>query len=295
MEYVLIGLIIVVVIYLVTKKGKGHDINITAPEKLRTNLCFGYYGSKDFYGDEEKQLPPSRQVEETADHTNLHWEAFWDGEERAINNIENAIGAVVVDLDSYLFERTDKKTVIPRSDGESRVRTLFNKLRDAGILHKVTVLVPQDEPNLPETATCDYLPSIVETIRSIASDYSELRNVKVGCVYTTVRPMCHLELFDIVGFDDYDKKSSIFSVGGSYDQMKSMLRPDQRTWTLPGGTYGQNPVPFINHAHNNPEVFAVIPFIWRVPHDNKFNGICELPIREEYVKAGKSVKELSSS
>ena len=49
---------------LARRKRKGRDIAIPAPDTLRTDLLYGYYGTH------------GKQIAETTDHVNLVW--LWD-------------------------------------------------------------------------------------------------------------------------------------------------------------------------------------------------------------------------
>lgn len=265
---------IVVVAALARSKSNGGDIAIAqAPQ--RAGLLYGYYGC---YG---------KQVEETAGHANLLWVMFWEGVEKAFADIKLANVATVIDLDSFVLSAG----ITPRElqpDAEKHLRDLFGQLQAAGLLHLVRYLVPCDEPNLRKDGTIDCIPEVVAIIRRVVADYPELAGVKVGVCYSTFNPMQHIEIFDIVGFDDYEKKSSIFSPGGAYEQMRVQLRPDQRTWIFPGACYGQDPDLFLNYANAHAEVLAIVPFLWSsVPWETAFAGIAGQPeMREAYSAVG---------
>ncbi|MGB3068436.1 MAG: hypothetical protein WBC18_07810 [Ottowia sp.] len=247
---------------------------------------FGYYGC---FGN---------QVAEVADHTNLHWEAFWDGLQKGIDNIRTAAKFTVIDVGSQLFEGAAPKTFRP--DAEARLRSLFNDLQNAGVLHLVKMIVPMDEPNLPENRACADLPEAVGAIRALALSYPELSGVLLGCIYYNGAPKCHTDLFDVVGFDDYEPGANILSPNGAYEKFRETLRPGQRTMLIPGGGYGpskwepkqQDPVPFVSYAMSNPEVLMIVPFLWRYPaHGGDMVGIVDLPVKDAYIAAGKSILE----
>ena len=248
-------------------KSKGADIAI-APAPQRADLLYGYYGC---YGN---------QVQETAGHTNLLFENVWQGLEKAIENMRAANTPTVIDLAAQLFSDYGPLPRSMRPDAQVRVRAVFDAMQRAGVLHLVRIIVPADEPNLPESGSIGLMPEAVALIRSVAADYPELASVKLGVIYFSDKPMEHIGLFDIVGFDAYEERSSIFAPGGLYEQMRARLRPDQRTWIIPGACYGQDPQPFLNYANANAEVLAIVPFLWcTVPWETAFKGIVEQPER----------------
>ena len=267
-------------------KRKGMDIDIPAPDTLRTDLLYGYYGTYVGNGQD--------QVEETRSHVNLVWLwDFLDPQSAAVilSRMPGCFG--VLDCASYLFERRDGR-LQPRSDAEARLIGVFQHLRDAGMLNRVKMLVPVDEPNLSKTNLTDTLPWAAELMRLVAAEFAELEGVLLGCIYLGGKPMPHLELWDVVGFDLYNQRSGIFAPGGHYARMLKKLRPGQRTMILPGGYSNtqQDPTPFVNFAHGNPEVLIVLPFLWAtVPWaDDVDKGIRDIPaMRAAYEAAGRSL------
>lgn len=264
-----------------------YDYEVPDPKSHRSDILFGYYGS---YGDTS-----------SVDHTNLFWcVPHWEGLDKAVKDIRIANKYTVLDLQACLFEKKvgDKVyTPFPEEQQQHLLISLFNRLRHEGLLHLVKILYPVDEPNLPETAVDDYMPAAIALVRKIADKYPELNGYKIGVSFYFDKPMQHIGLYDVVGFNNYNAKSGIFrrkwlwKGEGQYFQMKKLLRPDQRTWTYPGGTYGQDPKSFINFAHSNPEVLAIIPFIYSVPPwETTFKGIKDIPeMLAKYREAGLSL------
>lgn len=278
---VILGAVVVIVlIAMLVRDSKRSDIDIPAPAKLRDDLLFGYYGC---VGD---------QVAETRAHVNLHWECFWSGLAQGIADIRAAAMVTVIDVTGALFERRDG-VLMWRDAAEHDLRAMFQALRDAGVLQHVRAVVPIDEPNLREHRVCGDMPRAAALIRRVAAEFQH--PVLVGMVLTTHgEPMtaCAIEHFDILGFDDYPERSAIFRKGGAYEQFRRRLRPDQRTWIIPGGYSDcrQDPEPFVNFAHAHPEVWAIVAFLWRDPHGNGFEGIADDPeMRAAYTAAGRSI------
>lgn len=271
-----VAVIVIGAIVMVRKRKEGKDIPIpSAPQ--RTDLYYGYYGN---YGD---------QIPEVAEHTNLLWELLWNGPDGAVTAMQRSGKATVLDVDKCMFGGVSgKQYVYP--DARIRLRNLFDLLRGANVLNQVIVIVPKDEPNLPKNNVNDLIPEAVALLRSTMLEYPELSATKVGVVFAGNKEMPHKELFDVLGLDDYDARSSIFEPNGQYDKLCESLRPNQKTWILPGGTYHQDPVPFLNFANSHPEVMAIIPFIWADIPWESFPGIRSIPeVKNSYILAGKQV------
>lgn len=272
--FVLVGAIVAII--LSNKGSKAIDIVVPSTAPNRTDLKFGYYGT---YGD---------QVSETADHTNLQWEPLWNGPNGAVVNMAAGRKVTVLDVDSMIFTGANgSRTIAPTAEGN--MRGLFDQLDGAGVLRLVKIIVPCDEPNLPKNDRTAMLPGAAALIRRVAADYPALAGVRLGCIYAGGKPMPHVDLFDIVGFDDYEAGSGILSPGGAYDQLRAALRPDQRTWLIPSAV-GQDPASWINFANSHPEVQAIVPFLWADIPWESFPGVRSVPEKKEaWIAAGKSL------
>lgn len=246
----------------------------------RKDLLYGYYGT---YGE---------QVAEVKDQTNLHWEAFFQGDEVAFANIAQADKFTVLDL-GRIWERTSPVQLALRDDAAQVLRGLFDTMRARQLLGKVRMVVPIDEPNLPENQVCSEVENAVLIIRAVAGEYSELEGVKVGVIFyvNNNQPFCTLAPFDVLGFDKYSEGDKILRKGGRMDQLLDALRSDQRAMLVPGGSYGQVPEPFMQYAEQHSQVWMVIPFLWWYPdHGETIPSIRDMPLmREAYTAAGRSV------
>lgn len=129
------------------------------------------------------------------------------------------------------------------------------------VVEELRYLIPMDEPNLFCASEGD-LKSAMDTLKSVASAYAELKGVQYMCIYgaRADRLWC-LDQFDIVGVDNYDQKSEILTRGAHADLMRALL-PHQQVMVIPGAAYGQDPAPFLAYAHSEPRVWGVVPFIW---------------------------------
>lgn len=246
---------------------------------------FGYY------------LTLPGQIEETQDHVNLLW---IDDRRLSPEDLANAtmLGKTcVLDVAGCLFN--GNATDALRPDATERLQALRTYIKLHGRLSAVEVLVPRDEPNLPETDVQHLVPEAVRIIRDAWPE------AKVGCIYYNDGRFQHHHLFDVLGFDDYDGGARILERTrwydhirlwfgklvrrGSYLRFAELLRPDQRTWLIPGGTYGEKPGPWLTFAQDRPEVWAIVPFLWASHVDGSdMPGIRALPVRESYRLAGLS-------
>lgn len=255
------------------------DVVIPAPTVLRTDLMYGYYGR---LGD---------QVAETIDHVNILWESQFEGEFHMIQNILAAKLPTVLDVATQCFQKIEEtgRNYHYRADAEELLRATFMRLQANDALRYVKYLSPLDEPNT-NTNIVDLLASI-RTCKKVALEFPELTDVKFAVIYAA-KPETYdcIALFDLVGLDDYDNKSKIFT-NGTYARLKAQLRSNQKTIIMPGGGFGQDITPFINFAHSNPEVFAVIAFVWfghMSPNDTWIGiGDDKNPLKSQYVQAGK--------
>ena len=241
------------------------------------------------------------QIEETQDHVNLLWlDTQGRLPQQEMARATTLGKAVVIDMQGCLFG-ADKK-LLP--DATERVQSLRTYIKLHGSLSAVEVLVPCDEPNLPERDVQNLIPEAVRILRYAWPE------ALVGCIYYNDGRFQHHHLFDVLGFDDYlggfgicqkprwYERIKLFFGGfvrrGSYLRFAELLRPDQRTWLIPGGTYGEQPGPWVEFAKRRPEVWAIVGFLWPATADGneQFLGISGQPeVRSAYIAAGLSLLE----
>ena len=248
------------------------------PAPNRAGLLYGYYGCAD------------EQVTETMDHVNLFWESQVDGPDKAISNILKMARTTVLDLCPQMFSReghTGPFTL--RGDALVHVVAFLQRLSDAGALKYVRYLYPIDEPNNTVQRE-DVLRSAIAIVFEAASQFIELRGVRLAVIYAADKPNICQDAYALIGFDDYDMRSHVL-VGDKYKALKASLKPGQQIMLIPGGCYGQDPAPFVDFAQGNPEVAAIVPFLW---YDNKTGtvgapGIRSGPLKAAYIAAGRAV------
>lgn len=249
---------------------------------------FGYY------------LTLPGQIEETQDHVNLLWlDTQGRLPQQEMARATTLGKAVVIDMQGCLFG--PDKTILP--DATERVQSLRTYIKLHGSLSAVEVLVPCDEPNLPERDVQNLIPEAVRILRDAWPE------ALVGCIYYNDGRFQHHHLFDVLGFDDYlggfgicqkprwYERIKLFFGGfvrrGSYLRFAERLRPDQRSFLMPGGSYGERPERWLEFAKTRPEVWAIVPFLWASNVDgSNIPGILSQPeIRAAYVAAGLSLLE----
>lgn len=249
-------------------------------------MMYGYY------------LTLGNQLAETRDHVNLLWLDDRHHSPDDLAELTQQGKTCVLDVAGCLF---DGRALRP--DAEQRLKMLRQYILMHGDLFAVEVIVPCDEPNLPETDVAHLLPEAVAIIRRAWP------GAMVGCVYFNDGEFPHHHLFDVLGFDDYwggygiferprwYERIKLFFGGrvrrGSYLRFAEMLRADQKTWLLPGGAkardvFEEPPERWMAFAKSRPEVWAVVPFLWAsaVDGDNAITGIRDLPLRAAYERAG---------
>lgn len=269
------------------KHRKIADIDVPVPAQLRQDILYGYYGTMD------------DQAALTKDYTNLLWEAQFQGMEKAADSILTASKFTVLDVANQVMLRFAESgrnyKINPFAEGNLRI--LFDYLENKGALKYVKVLTPIDEPNTNARSTED-VQEAINVVKKITSEYHSLDGVKLGVIYAA-KPATYecIEQFDYVGVDDYDSKSQIFT-NGTYEGIKSRLKPGAKTIILPGGGFGQDPEPFVNFAHNNLEVGMLVPFTYLDPMvgadtwiglGNDLN-----PRKQAYIDVGKTIVGLNN-
>lgn len=254
-----------------------NDLTFPSAPK-RTDLYYGYYGCLD------------EQVAETKGHINLHMESQFSGIPKTIQNMLDANADCMLDVSYQVFsEYTPGQYRTVHPDATDRLHDFFRTLQDADVLKQVKIIYPIDEPN-NTVGSQDELTKAVGIIRTVAARFPELAGYKLAVIYAADKPFIGQDLYDWVGFDDYDMKSHVL-VGKQYKALKDSLHPFQKTIVIPGGAYGQDPKPFIDFAQGNPEVAMVMPFLWFDDRGGSVgaSGIRSNGMAAKYIAAGMSV------
>lgn len=261
---------------------KIEDVDVPKPTVLRKDLLYGYYGTMN------------TQAKDTKGFVNLLWEAQFEGIEKATQNILTASTFTVLDVANQVMIKfaNSGKNYKYSMMAEKNLRELFDYMSKRGALKYVKVITPMDEPNTNVLSTEDVQQGI-NVVLKVAKDYPELEGVKLGVIYAA-KPATYecIEQFDYVGVDDYDSKSQIFT-NGTYEGIKSRLKPGAKTIILPGGGFGQDPESFVNFAHGNAEVGMLVPFTWLDPMQGADTwvglGNDANPRKQAYIDVGKQI------
>lgn len=242
------------------------------PVQSRAGLLYGYYGS----------MPG--QVAETSDHVNLQWVSPW-----------GASGDGLLEVKTRLKEAREARIECVVLDipmayvGEADVRSYFDALHAEGLIDsRICALYPVDEPDLVGHSA-EEVRVTNAMLRRVAKDYPFIANVPLAVIYTAKGEWPGIETYDWVGFDDYDRGAGVLS-NSTWVSLKAHLRPEQRVLLVPGGAFGQDPQPFYDKAQADPQVVAVIAFIWFDHWDGDKQGIRSLPVRGQYVGVGQRIK-----
>ena len=277
----IIGVIIAVIVMLNRKDKNPDEYSYEATKPPRQDkIRFGYY------------LGVSSQFDQVVGHTNLWWTED-GGREGAAARLANIVRAhqagmdVVLDVSDALWDKTTLKP-----EAETNLRGLLSSIRFSGALSSIKVIVIRDEINLSYLDVCGSAPQAVAICRKLIAEFG-MTDCMMGAVYTSSRPFCHIDLFDVVGFDDYREKANVLRPNAMYDNMRKTLRPDQKTILLPGGYLNQSPKPWANFANDNPEVWGIVPFLWQWPSASEQQPgdscIRDLPVRAEYEALGRKL------
>ena len=234
----------------VKEKKSWKDITLPMPEKLRTDIIYGYYSALDGNWARIK------------DHVNMFFYTWFSHESELIDIMRNTTVSIVVDMAPFVNFRvnpTDKK-IICHPDAAKNLREFFTKLRNEGVLHRLTHIVVNDEPNLFVQSAEEHLKQI-QAVKRVTAEFPELSNSRLICIYGRGQPFWNIGEFDTVGVDDYDQKSMSLTRGEHARLMKE-VQSHQRTMLVPGPAFGHDPQPWVAYAHSHPEVEMVASFLW---------------------------------
>lgn len=249
---IIAALALVLVVFFVIKKKdkkKYKDIDLPIPDTRRSDLLYGYYSSLD------------RTFDQVKDHVNLFWYSNFFGRDNLIEIMKSTDNMrFVVDLAPMVQRKEGGKGVLLET-AEQELKIFFDTLKENGVLHKVTYLYPVDEPNLFVKSAEEHK-KMIQAVQNVRMQYKELNSAKLACIYGRGKPFWNIEMYNVVGVDDYDQKSEVLTIG-EHARLLKEKGWDQTTFLVPGAAFGQNPSPFVAYALLNPtEVEAVVPFIW---------------------------------
>jgi hypothetical protein len=255
--------------------GGGADINapVEKPAALRTDLQFGYYASL------------GNQPQETKAHVNLYHDMQFGGEQYTIDSIKYMAMPTMLGIQYWMYDAKNK----PKPDAELQLRAYLTRLQASGALQYVTDVYPLDEPDLIGSDPADIFATNA-MIRRVFAEFN--MRPRLSVIYGDRNQWQGVTSYDDVGFDKYYAGSAIF-FNGDYAKLKSILRPDQKIWLVPGGAdpWRQDPTPFVNYAHGDPQVRGIIAFTWfnSPPNGDYGKGIGQNGMAKAYCQAGAAI------
>lgn len=256
--------------------GGGVDPNapVARPKNLRADLHYGYYGSTGL------------QPQETKGHVTFYLDMQFEGEQHAIDSIRLMQLPVMLGVQYWMYDERN----VPKADGEAQLLAYLYRLNAAGVLKFVTDVYPLDEPDLFGTKVDDVIAVNAAVRRAFATFGMRPR---LSVIYGVSFTWPGVASYDDVGFDNYSAGSGIF-YNGDYARLKSVLRPDQNIWLVPGGAdpWRQDPTQFINFAHGDPQVRGLINFVWfdsTHPSQGYGKGIRSNGMAGAYCRAGREI------
>ena len=244
----------------------------------KRTLLYGYYGTC-----------PTCQAE-VRDHVNFVHVLTTDNLTETVRQLTEArqsgLANVVLGVQQVYYS----------ADPEATARALFTTLSGANVLDHIVALYPRDEPDLAGDSD-EKVTAMNLTLRRVMAEFPALRDTRLAVIYSGRQTWPGLATYDWVGFDDYNAREGIF-VDGLYTDLKLRLRPDQGIILVPGGAdpWRQDPQPFLDAARSDPQVVAIMPFIWfdyAAPDVGK--GIRSNGMRGAYCQAGKSITGMAGA
>lgn len=249
-----------------------------APTVERQDLNFGYYLSDD------------ESIQEIANHSTFIFEPNWGPPEGVIRRAELHNLPIVLTCTKECFGSFESNK--PAPDCHARLDALFSKLQSAGILSRVSVLYPIDEPDGRHVSHED-MAAVVDILRSVAQSYPELANVKIGVIYSTHMTYPGIEQFDLIGLDKYGMGSNVL-ISREFKELKRRRQPHQKIWLVPGGAdpWQQDPQAFERYAHLDADVWGIVAFLWIDYFENGAlnKGIGSNAVKGKYIALGQRIK-----
>lgn len=184
------------------------------------------------------------------------------------------INAAVLDVGFQCWSGTNVSPTLAQD-----VTAVFTALRAGGVLSMVKVLYPIDEPDIKGFSDST-IRQAVNTLRAVASNFSELNGVQFWCIYAQNGTPA-MSAFDAVGWDNYGQGAAALNW---YTRVPS----GQGKIVVPGGAnpWQNDPAPFAAYAVANANTH-VVAFLWMDYAGGQ--GISDNGMLPQYRAAGKKV------
>lgn len=211
---------------------------------------FGYY------------LTMGDQINETRGEVNAQWiQAEPDNWEHTFTLLASGAPWAVLDIAGLLFANYGRFSNRCAPGAASTLAAFFQQARVNGTIGRIRCVVPIDEPNL--TTTPDDLALALDAIDTAAAQFAELSGLGRGVIYADMRGFgVHASRFDYLGVDNYGQGAGILNPGRAIDRLRQTKRADAMLWLVPGGSYGQDPAPFVDYVQTHADVDGMWPFLW---------------------------------
>lgn len=246
----------------------------------RHDLLMGYFAGISLY------------VQEQVGHVNLYWAADFgtpttDGVLEQMATLTQAKGLSTVI--SMPFCHT------PVAQGESEARTWLQRLHNAGLLAGAVAVSWCDEADTVRSGQWSDADATAMTaaVRRGMATFPELTKTAIaGTFACDTGRTPGMAALDWVGCDHYPSGCGVLTK--YVEGLRSLLKPGQRLFLLPGGAdpWRQDPACFENYANAHQEVVAIVPFIWQTVTDDgvTYTGIRDNPTKPLYVEMGQRIK-----
>lgn len=261
------------------------------PPPSRPGLLFGYFGTE------------AGQPTATKDHVNLVHIGSWgdwttpQGREDLMVNmlalaheaVNNGVTRIMFTIDWCLLTPTNPRQLLPEATAVSYLHTFISRIIAEGLQSYAYAWYVVDEPNIPEVnLSTQQVQSICDLVRTITagSPVEALPLVTTYGVGNNNRP--GIQSFDWVGIDDY---GSNVITNGKYAALVNLLRPDQHTVLIPGGSdpWREDPRTYYDYAQTTQRVVLIMPFMWFSPTGGN-DAINHNGMAPQYQTIGRLVK-----
>lgn len=249
----------------------------------------------------------NRQIMHVATHVNSVMELGWGdwSSPKGRQNIADCmvkrfieakalgIKVAIASVDFILWDNSTAPDFRYRGDDVvmPELRSFFRQLEANGVLDMVKrgFCYIMDEPAL-YGITGEEMRQAIGAVQKVAFEFKSLGYCKTYVIYH-YGGYPGIELVDMVGHDHYDIGAGILS-SYEFELFRAMLRPlgsanPQWVSVVPGGAFGQDPVPFFGKLQQDPQVKVVNAFIFFDGWADGRLGIHGNGLAERYCTEGK--------
>lgn len=225
--------------------GGSPEPNYPAPQTLRSDLLYGYFGGK---------------LAEVGDHINLHLVQTWYGQDWQLQEVIQAHAQgipVMLDIADQLGLPVDVDAA------EGRLRARLGQIQAAAAIKSIAALY-FDEPDLNNRVSPETVRAMNAMQRRVAGEFGI--TPKIATIYTAGHTYPGLDSYDWVGFDRYEVGAQIFT-NGDYDKLTAAIQATGKPigiFLVPGcaDPWKNDPTQFFNLAQQDKRVIGILVFAW---------------------------------